>query len=96
MEAWRRTALGGLAAKTEPELDQFMEAYREVLVKFREELTRLLQEAQLRWSRSSTRFPSPEGRRASPFRSGASRRSATPTNISQRWVKMAAWRMGGA
>jgi hypothetical protein len=34
MEARQRTALGGLAAETEPELDQFMEAYREVLVKF--------------------------------------------------------------
>jgi hypothetical protein len=37
-------ALGGLAAETEPELDQFMEAYHEVMVKFREEMTRLLQE----------------------------------------------------
>ena len=27
MEAWWRTALGGLAAEMEPELDQFMEAY---------------------------------------------------------------------
>jgi allophanate hydrolase subunit 1 len=33
-----------LAAETEPELDQFMEAYHEVLVKFREDLTRSLQE----------------------------------------------------
>ena len=45
VEARQRTALGGLAAETKPELDQFMEAYHEVLVKFREELTRPLQEA---------------------------------------------------
>jgi hypothetical protein len=45
VEARQRTTLGGLAAETEPELDQFMEAYHEVLVKFREELTRPLQEA---------------------------------------------------
>jgi hypothetical protein len=45
MEARQRTALGGLAAETEPDLDQFMEAYHEVLVKLREELTRPLQEA---------------------------------------------------
>jgi hypothetical protein len=43
MEARQRMALGGLVAETE--LDQFMEAYHEVLVKFREELTRPLQEA---------------------------------------------------
>jgi hypothetical protein len=43
VEARQHTALGGLAAATE--LDQFMEAYHEMLVKFREELTRLLQEA---------------------------------------------------
>jgi hypothetical protein len=43
MEARQRTAFDGLAAETE--LDQFMEAYHEVLVKFREELTRPLQEA---------------------------------------------------
>jgi hypothetical protein len=42
MEARQRTALGGLDVETEPELDQFMEAYHEVLVKFREELTRPL------------------------------------------------------
>jgi hypothetical protein len=42
MEAWWRTALGGLAAEMEPELDQFMEAYREVLVKFMEEPARPL------------------------------------------------------
>ncbi|RLN40742.1 homeotic protein knotted-1 [Panicum miliaceum] len=45
LEARQRTALGGLGAATEPELDQFMEAYHEMLVKFREELTRPLQEA---------------------------------------------------
>jgi hypothetical protein len=45
MEARQLTTLGGLATETEPELDQFMEAYREVLVKFKEELTRPLQEA---------------------------------------------------
>jgi hypothetical protein len=45
MEARQHTVLDGLAAETEPELDQFMEAYHEVLVKLREELTRLLQEA---------------------------------------------------
>jgi hypothetical protein len=44
-EAWQRTAFGGLAAATKPKLDQFMEAYHELLVKFREELTRPLQEA---------------------------------------------------
>uniref|UniRef100_A0A804QGF2 rRNA adenine N(6)-methyltransferase n=1 Tax=Zea mays TaxID=4577 RepID=A0A804QGF2_MAIZE len=42
MEARHRTALGDLAAEVEPELDQSMEAYPEVLVKFREELTRPL------------------------------------------------------
>ena len=45
MEARQRTELGGLAAEAEPELDQSMEAYPEVLVKFRKELTRPLQEA---------------------------------------------------
>jgi hypothetical protein len=45
MEARQHTVLGGLAAETEPELDQFMEVYLEVLVKFREKLTRLLREA---------------------------------------------------
>ncbi|KAL6843626.1 hypothetical protein ACP4OV_026688 [Aristida adscensionis] len=40
----QRTALGGLGSATEPELDQFMEAYHEMLVKFREELTRPMQE----------------------------------------------------
>jgi hypothetical protein len=45
IEARQHTALGGLAAETEPELDQFMEAYLEVLMKLREELTRLLQKA---------------------------------------------------
>jgi hypothetical protein len=45
MEVRQLTMLGDLAAETEPELDQFMEAYHEVLVKLREELTRPLQEA---------------------------------------------------
>jgi hypothetical protein len=35
VEAWQHTTLGGLAAAMEPELDQFMEAYHEMLVKFR-------------------------------------------------------------
>jgi hypothetical protein len=42
MEAWQHMTLDGLAAETKPELDQFMEAYHEVLVKLREELTRPL------------------------------------------------------
>jgi hypothetical protein len=45
MEARQRTTLGGLATEAEAELDQSMEVYPEVLVKFREELTRPLQEA---------------------------------------------------
>ncbi|KQK13422.1 homeobox protein KNOX3 [Brachypodium distachyon] len=45
LELRQRAGLGGLAAATEPELDQFMEAYSEMLVKYREELTRPLQEA---------------------------------------------------
>ncbi|TVU45285.1 hypothetical protein EJB05_04767, partial [Eragrostis curvula] len=45
LEARQRTTLGGLGSATEPELDQFMEAYHEMLVKFREELTRPMQEA---------------------------------------------------
>jgi hypothetical protein len=45
MEVWQHTTLGGLAAETETELDQFMEAYHEVLVKLREKLIRPLQEA---------------------------------------------------
>ncbi|KAJ1293804.1 hypothetical protein BS78_01G096800 [Paspalum vaginatum] len=45
LEARQRTAFGSLGTATEPELDQFMEAYHEMLVKFREELTRPLQEA---------------------------------------------------
>jgi hypothetical protein len=43
VEARQRTVLSGLAAATEPELNQFMEAYHEMLVKFREELTRPLE-----------------------------------------------------
>jgi hypothetical protein len=45
MEARQHTTLDGLVIETEPELDQFMEVYHEVLVKLREELTRPLQEA---------------------------------------------------
>jgi hypothetical protein len=45
VEARQCMALGGLAAATEPNLDQFKEAYHEMLVKFREELTRPLLEA---------------------------------------------------
>jgi hypothetical protein len=45
VEARQHATLGGLAAASEPELDQFMVAYHEMLVKFREELTRPLQEA---------------------------------------------------
>ncbi|XP_020084367.1 homeobox protein knotted-1-like 6 [Ananas comosus] len=45
LEARQRAALSSLDAPTEPELDQFMEAYHEMLVKYREELTRPLQEA---------------------------------------------------
>jgi hypothetical protein len=85
MEARQRMALSGLAAAIEPELDQFMEAYHEMLVKFTQRM-----EPQLN---SFSLFPSPEGRCATPFRPCASGRSATPTNISQRWAKMVAWRM---
>jgi hypothetical protein len=42
MVARQHAPPGGLAAETEPKMDQFMEAYHEVLVKFREELTRPL------------------------------------------------------
>jgi hypothetical protein len=45
VEARQRTTLVGPAAATEPELDQFMEAYHEMLAKFTEELTRPMQEA---------------------------------------------------
>ena len=34
VEAWQRMVPGILATATEPELDQFMEAYHEMLVKF--------------------------------------------------------------
>jgi hypothetical protein len=42
VEARQRMVLSGLATTTEPKLDQFMEAYHEMLVKFKEELTRPL------------------------------------------------------
>jgi hypothetical protein len=45
VEAQQRTALGSLATATKPKLDKFMKAYHEMLVKFREELSRSLQEA---------------------------------------------------
>ncbi|KAJ8638230.1 hypothetical protein MRB53_012497 [Persea americana] len=40
-----RSAMNGQDATRDPELDQFMEAYCDMLVKYREELTRPLQEA---------------------------------------------------
>jgi hypothetical protein len=89
MGARRHTTLGGLAAETESELDQFMEAYHQVLVKFREELTRLLRKAQLnsgrseRWSHSSARFLPPKGRCATPF-------SLRITGRSERWRRSSA------
>jgi hypothetical protein len=96
VEARQRTALGGLAAATEPELDQFMEAYHEMMVKFREELTRPLQEAMkfMRRVESQLNLLSNSGRSLCNILSSEHwRKSATPTNISQRWPKMAAWRM---
>jgi hypothetical protein len=88
--------LGGLATATEPELDQFMEAYHEMLVELREELIRPLREVMgfMRRVESQLNSLSISGR---PLRNTLSsehwRKSATPTNISQRWAKMAAWRM---
>jgi hypothetical protein len=96
VEAWQRTALGSLIATTEPELDQFMEVYHEILVKFREELTRLLQEARefMRWVESQLNSLSISRRSLCNVLSSEHWwKRATPTNISQRWAKMAAWRM---
>jgi hypothetical protein len=96
VETRQHMALGGLAATTEPELDQFMEAYHEMLVKFREELTRPLQEAMefMRRVESQLNSLSISGRSlCNILSSGHWQKSATPTNISQRWAKMAAWRM---
>jgi hypothetical protein len=74
VEARQRPALGGLAAEPETELDQFMEAYHEVV------------EPQLNSFSIS-------GRSMRNTLSSEGWRSTTPTNISQRWAKMAAWRM---
>jgi hypothetical protein len=96
VEARQCTAFGGLAAASELELDQFMEAYHEMLVKFREELTRPLQEAMefMRRMESQLNSLSISGRSLRNILSSVHwRKSATPTNISQRWAKMAAWRM---
>jgi hypothetical protein len=96
VEARQRTALGGLVATMEPELDQFMEAYHEMLVKFREELMRPLQEAMefMRRVESQLNSLSISGRSPRNILSSEHwRKSAIPTNISHRWAKMAAWRM---
>ncbi|XP_078171676.1 homeobox protein KNOX3-like [Carex rostrata] len=45
LEVRQRSSFNRPDAPIEPELDQFMEAYHEMLVKYREELTRPLQEA---------------------------------------------------
>ncbi|THU59289.1 hypothetical protein C4D60_Mb07t00550 [Musa balbisiana] len=45
LEMRQRASLICRDAPTDPELDQFMEAYHEMLIKYREELTRPLQEA---------------------------------------------------
>jgi hypothetical protein len=95
VEARQRTALGGLAVATELELGQFVEAYHEMLVKFREELMRPLQEAMefMRgWSRSSTRFPSPEGCCTTSFHLGTGER-APPPRTSRRGGRR--WPPGG-
>jgi hypothetical protein len=96
VEARQRTTLGGLAAETELELDQFMEAYHEVLVKFREELTRLLQEAMkfMRKMEPQLNSLSISGRSLRNTLSPEHwRKKRHPTNILQRWAKMATWRM---
>jgi hypothetical protein len=95
IEARQRMVLDGLATETKPELDQFMEAHHKVLVKFREELTRPLQEAMKFMQKMEPQLNSlsPEDRCATPFRPSAGGRSATPTNTSYRWAKTAAWRM---
>jgi hypothetical protein len=98
VETRQHTALGGLAAATEPEpeLDQFMEAHNEMLVKFREELTRPLQEAMEFMRRVQSQlnsFSTSERSLRNILSSMHWRKSATPTNISHRWANMAAWRM---
>ncbi|RWV89940.1 hypothetical protein BHE74_00056564 [Ensete ventricosum] len=45
LEARQRAALGGSLPLTDPDLDRFMEAYCQVLVKYKEELTRPMEEA---------------------------------------------------
>ena len=70
-----------------------MEAYHEVLVEFREELTRPLQEAIKFMQKMEPQLNSLSisGRSLRNILSSEHwRKSATPTNISQRWVKMAA------
>lgn len=44
-EARQRSSIGSRENSKDPELDQFMEAYYDMLVKYREELTRPIQEA---------------------------------------------------
>ncbi|KAL3505026.1 hypothetical protein ACH5RR_034867 [Cinchona calisaya] len=44
-EATQRASVAGRDVNKDPELDQFMEAYYDMLVKYREELTRPIQEA---------------------------------------------------
>ncbi|XP_020222834.1 homeotic protein knotted-1 isoform X2 [Cajanus cajan] len=44
-EARQRSSVGSRETSKDPELDQFMEAYYDMLVKYREELTRPIQEA---------------------------------------------------
>jgi hypothetical protein len=93
VKARQRTTLDGLAVATEPELDQFMEAYHEILVKFREELTRSQQEAMefIRRVESQLNSLSIPGRSLRNILSSEHwRKRATPTNILQRWAKMAA------
>ena len=44
-EARQRSSLNSRGASKDPELDQFMEAYYDMLVKYKEELSRPIQEA---------------------------------------------------
>jgi hypothetical protein len=96
VEARQRRALGSLAAVMEPELDQFMEAYHEMLMKFRDELTRPLQEAMEFMQRVESQLDSLSisGRSLRNILSSEHwRKWSSPTNISQSWTKMDAWRM---
>ncbi|XP_035822463.1 homeotic protein knotted-1-like [Zea mays] len=77
VEARQRMALGGLTAATEPELDQFMEAM-EFMRRVESQLNSL---------------SIPRRSLCNILSSGYWRKSATPTNISHRWAKMAAWRI---